>query len=106
MAVTVLNAGCVPSNNFLPAVRYWPSAPNDSAAWAFCSAESVLRVPNQVKQTLTAAIVVRRRSAASTFGVSVVAGSSKSNVDIRSFLVEKGEGKSKTAIRTSGVRPE
>ena len=63
----------------------------DASAWRFDRFVKVFEVLEnvvEVKQTLTAAIVVRRRSAASTFGVSVVAGSSKSKLDIRSFLAK------------------
>jgi CspA family cold shock protein len=35
-----------------------------SAAWAFCSGESVLRTPSQPKDTRTAAVEVRNRCAA------------------------------------------
>src|SRR5581483_2110433 len=67
-AVTALNAGCVVSSSFLPADRNCPSAPNDSAAWAFCSVVSVLRTPSQTKLSLTAAIVVRSRRAGVVVG--------------------------------------
>ena len=87
MLVTARNFGCRTLNNFFPALRYSPSAPNDSAARAFCSGDRVLRVPNQVNESRIAAIVVRSRWAA---GLSVddrVSGSSIT-VLIKTPLVE------------------
>src|SRR5438309_7014 len=58
--VTALNAEWLVSNNFLPALRYCPSASNGWAASARWSADRDFRVPSQVKLTRTAAIPSRR----------------------------------------------
>src|SRR4051794_12214702 len=60
MDVTALNAEWPVSNNFLPAERYCPSASNGWAASARCPGVRVLRVPSQVNETLTAAMLARR----------------------------------------------
>src|SRR5687768_15609320 len=65
-AVTCWNASCFVSSSFFAAERYWPSAPKLSAACAFCSADRLLRTPNQVNSTLTAAKFCRSRRAAAT----------------------------------------
>ena len=61
IAVTARNAGCLVSISFLPAERYSPSAPNDSAARAFWAGVRLFLTPNQVNDSRAAAIVVRRR---------------------------------------------
>ena len=65
-AVTALNAGCWVSSSFLAADRYWPSALNVSAAWAFWSGVSVLRTPSQANDTRTAANAACSRWAGET----------------------------------------
>src|ERR1700675_3323298 len=73
--VTPLKAGCLVSSSFFAADRYAPSAPNESAASAFCSADKDFRTPNHVKLNRTAAIVVRNRRAA-------VAAEAESEVEV------------------------
>lgn len=47
------------SSSFFPALKKSPVTPNVSAAWFFWSFVNDLRMPNQLKLTRTAAIVVR-----------------------------------------------
>ena len=67
-AVTALNAGWVVSNSFFPAERKLPWAPKLSAAWFFWSVVSVLRTPNQLMASRTAAVEVRNRCAGEVEG--------------------------------------
>src|SRR3954447_18655891 len=60
-AVTARKAWCLVLRSFLPAERYSPSAPNDSAASAFCWGERLLRTPNHMNDKRTAAMVARIR---------------------------------------------
>ncbi len=59
--MTARNAAWPVSISFLPAERYCPSAPNASAARAFCSGLRVFCVPIQVNETRAAAMVERSR---------------------------------------------
>src|SRR4051812_34063660 len=75
MAVTARNAGCLVFRRFFPAEMEPVSASNPSAIWLLCSVERALRVPNQVKLTRTAAVVIRNDWAGSWRAGAVVMAS-------------------------------
>jgi hypothetical protein len=99
--LTALNAGWLVSSSFLPADKNAPSAPNDSAAWDFCSAVRVFRVPNQLMLMRTAAIVVRNRSVGEADGR---VGISSSNVLLQRFSKVESKRAKKGHTASGGLR--
>jgi hypothetical protein len=89
--VKALYDSCFVSISFFPAEIELPSAPNDSAAWDFCSDESVFEVPSHLNCTRHAAKFWRSRVDAPLLVLDSeareVSGSGSSNVDMVVSLV-------------------